>query len=172
MRRGGPAASGGLEIGDIIVALDGEAITDARELQLKIASLAPGRTVKLRVLHKGSERDVTMTLGELPNEEEPQNPDDSTSALDGVDVDELSPKIAHALGLPDHTFGVLVSDVDPDSPAAEAGLQRGDVIQQVNRKRVANVAEFERTVRASGRDPLLFLVNRQGDTMFLLVEPD
>jgi serine protease Do len=66
---------------------------------------------------------------------------------------------------------VAVSAVRPGTPAAEAGLRRGDVIQEVNRRAVASVPEFERAIRQAGREPVLLLIHREGNTLFLVVEP-
>jgi S1-C subfamily serine protease len=90
--------------------------------------------------------------------------------LDGVEVDDLTPLLARQLGLPRDTFGVVVSSVDRSSPAAEAGLRRGDVIQEVNRQPVNNVGAFERIAGRSGGEPLLLLVNRGGRTQYVVVD--
>jgi serine protease Do len=87
-------------------------------------------------------------------------------ALDGVEVTNLSSQIAEQLNLPTSTTGVVVTDVDPSSKMADAGLQKGDVIQEVNHQPVKNVSEFQNTIRKGGNDPL-FLVNRGGRTLFI-----
>jgi serine protease Do len=80
--------------------------------------------------------------------------------------------VARELGVSPGTKGVVVTDVAPDSPSADAGLQRGDVIEQVNRHPVANVAEFNRAVREAGKQTIVLLVNRGGQTSFVVVQPD
>jgi serine protease Do len=86
----------------------------------------------------------------------------------GISVDELTAQDAQQLGLPPSTKGVVVTDVDPDSKAADAGLHKGDVIQQVNRMPVTNAADFARAVRQSNGESVL-LVNREGNRIFLAV---
>ena len=90
--------------------------------------------------------------------------------MSGVSVDELTPEIRQELELPAQTKGVIISSIDDQSAAAQAGLQRGDVIQEVNHKPVRNVEEFEQAVKAAGRNPVLLLVNRGGNTSFLVLE--
>jgi serine protease Do len=169
-----PAAKGGLAAGDVIVELNGEPVADERALQLKIGTLAPGSNVKLKVLREGREREVNVTLGEAPSDRQraatPEG-DQAGSALRGLAVDELSPQIARQLNLPANTRGVVVVQVRPGTPAGEAGLQRGDVIQQVDRKPVGSVSEFQSMVRQAGANAVLLLVNRGGSTRFVVVEP-
>ncbi|MDW8353864.1 MAG: DegQ family serine endoprotease [Bryobacterales bacterium] len=168
----GPAAKAGIQKGDVIVAVNDQRVEDNRDLQLKIASTAPGTRVNLRVIRDGKELTIPVTLGEVPGDREAARAESRRgSALEGVDVDDLTPAIARQLGLPRDTFGVVVTNVRPDSPAAEAGLRRGDVIQEVNRRPVTNVASFERAVRQAGSEPVLLLINRGGNTHFLVVEP-
>ncbi len=169
---GSPAAEAGLETGDVILEVNGEPVEDVRDLRLKIARAGPDQTVNLQVVRDGKQMDVPVTLGELPEEQEMARRDGPGSApLDGVEVDDLTPQIARQLGLPRDTFGVVVTRVQPGSSAAEAGLRRGDVIQEVNRRPVNNVAGFESAVRRAGDKPVLLLVNRGGRTNFVVVEP-
>jgi serine protease Do len=108
------------------------------------------------------------------NDDDPQSNREfgpgSSSLLEGVSVDELTPQISRQLQLPDQTRGVVITEVRQDSAAAEAGLRRGDVIQQVNRRDVTTVREFETAVRNSQKSVLL-LVNTRGATRFIVIEP-
>ena len=90
----------------------------------------------------------------------------------GVQVDELTPEAARELGLRPNTKGVVVTDVDPAAPAADAGLHRGDVIEEINRQPVSSVSEYERVVGQAGKEPVVLSVNRQGNTAYLVVQPE
>jgi serine protease Do len=166
----GPAQKAGLEKGDIVLEANGKPVAGANDLRMTISMMAPETTVKLKVLRGGAEREVPVKLGELPSTEAAVQPrgDSSKSVLLGVSVQELDAQTVHELQLAAGTQGVVVTKVNPSSAAAEAGLKRGDVIQEVNRKPVRSAADFERAMGASKEDTLL-LVNRHGSTLYLAV---
>ena len=168
---GSPAAKGGLQKGDIITAIDGQQIADANALRLKIGMLDPSAKANLKVLRDGRTQDMAVQLGSFPDIEQRASNnvrENNENVLDGVRVENLTADVAQELKLGPATKGVLVDQVDSGSRAAEAGLQRGDVIQQVNRKPVTNVNEFKQAMSGSTKDkPVLLLVNRQGNTLFL-----
>ncbi len=165
-----PAAKAGLKTGDIILDVSGHPVNDANQLRNMISSMQPGANVNLKIWRDGAQRTLPVTLGEL-NPEEATNRggdsnDSSNNALDGVSVENLTPQLARELKVPATTSGVVVNEVSPASAAASAGLQQGDVIQEVNRRPVKNVAEYEAAVRNS-KDGTLLLVNRGGHTVFV-----
>src|ERR1700680_2622245 len=167
---GSPAQKSGLERGDIILDVNGKPVADSNELRMTISMMAPDSDAKLKVLRNGSEREIAVKLDAMPTEQASKSEDKSdgsaNSALSGVSVDNLDAQSASDLGLSPNTKGVVVTNVDPSSEAAEAGLRRGDVIQEVNRQPVKNTSDFERAMRSSKDKPLL-LVNRNGSTMYL-----
>ena len=165
-----PAQRSGLERGDIVLDVNGKPVAGSNDLRMTISMMQPGADVNLRVARNGVERNVTVKLGELPAETASAKPqgEKSQSSLSGVSVENLTPESAHDLGLPANTKGVVVTDVDPASQAADAGLRQGDVIQQVNRKPVTNTSDFEQALNSSKEENLL-LVNRGGNTMFVAV---
>jgi serine protease Do len=168
-----PAARANLKSGDIILSLNGQPVADANQLRLKIGMMSPGTSVNLGILRDGKQMTLPVTVGTYPSKEERASvgsPGEQNSALEGVSVDNLTPELAQQLQLPGQAKGVVVENVSPDSKAAEAGLQRGDVIQQVNHQPVTNTREFRQAVSSSHKDqPVLLLVNREGSTMFLAV---
>ncbi len=166
-----PAARAGLEVGDVVLALDGAPIEDSRDLQLKVAQTPPGSEIALEVAREGRRRTFVVTLDELPAEpEEAQAGEAAGEIPQGISVETLTPQIARQLDLPTNVEGVVVSEVRPGSPWSEAGLRRGDVIEEVNRKPVNNPTEFGRQLDDAGDEPVLLLVNRQGTTSFVVVE--
>jgi serine protease Do len=171
---GTPAAQAGIERGDVILDVDGQKVEDSNQLKLRISQMAPGTSVKLRILHDGAERTVTAKLAEMPasgGRAIEKNGDAGTSsALDGVSVEAADAQTLNELKLPASTRGVVVTDVAEGSPAAQAGLRQGDVIQEVNRARVSSVADFDRAVHNASGGTTLLLVNRSGYTMYLAVQ--
>jgi serine protease Do len=167
-----PASRSDLKQGDIITAVNGKAIGDANQLRNEIGVLAPGSTVTLSVLRDGRTQQVAVKLGDFPETQERAAVDKSSpdSSLQGVSVENLTPEAARQMELSPETKGVVVAEIDPSSHAADAGLQTGDVIQQVNHQAVKDVQDFERAM-ASGKkgNPTLLLVNRGGNTMFVAV---
>ena len=167
----GPASKAGLKSGDIIVTLNGKPVEDSKALRMAVAMLKPGTTAALGVFRDGAQRDVKVTLGEFPEtaaeRAQGAQPDE---AMRGVAVDSLTPKVAQQLGLPAETQGLVVTSVAPGSAAAEAGLRRGDVIQEVNRKPVTNLEGFRSALSVGKGQPVLLFVNRGGSTLFLMIE--
>jgi serine protease Do len=163
-----PAQESGVQRGDIILEVNGKPVETSNQLRNSISMMTPGATVNLKLLRDGSEKNLSLKLAEMPTETAKLESDGegSTKALEGVEVSNLTPDTAQELGLPASTKGVVVSGVDPASKLADSGLQRGDVIQEVNHQPVKNVSEFQSAVKKGGSDPLL-LVNRQGRTLFI-----
>jgi serine protease Do len=166
-----PASKAGLKPGDVILVLNGQPVTSANDLRLRVSQMAPGSTANLQISRDGKTQNVTLALGELPEKTEQAGPDEKGSGgLEGVDVQELTPDIAQQLQLAPGTRGVVVTQVDPASTAAAAELQRGDVIVEVNHKSVGNVEQYRQALAAVGNQPVLLLVNTQGVTHYLVIE--
>lgn len=168
-----PAAKVGLERGDVITQLNGQPVQGANDLKLKVGEMRPGTTVHLKVLRNGAARDVSLTLGEQPENQQRAgggSGEQAPTLMQGVEVQNLTPDILQQLGLPGNTKGVVVADISPGSAAEAAGLQRGDVIEEVNRHPVDSVSQYEREVRAAGNQTIVLLVNRGGSTAFVVVQ--
>lgn len=172
-----PAAKAGLQQGDIILSVNGEAINDANQLRLKIGLMSPNSRIDLKVVRDGRTMEIPVTIGEFPSNDQVASngsrnggSPNSEQALQGVSVDNITRDVAQQLRIPPATKGVVVEEVSPSSAAADAGLQQGDVIQQVNHHAVTNVSEFTQAVKSTTKEnPVLLLVNRQGNTLFLAV---
>ena len=171
----GPAAQAGIQRGDIILGVNGQPIHESRDLQLKLNTMSPGSQVTMKLFRNGSENEVRTTLAEAPAQKPApveNQPTSNADTLDGVTVHDLTAAVARKIGVPASTQGVVIMNVRMGSLAADAGLQSGDVIQEVNRRPVKNAAEFESAVRLAGKNPALLLVNRDGTTIFVAVEPN
>jgi serine protease Do len=174
----GPAAKAGIESGDVITAVNGDAVKDARELARTIGALAPGNAVKLNVLHKGQDKVVNLTLGQLPNTLEAKADNDNDNgdkggATRGTDVPKLGLTLAPANSVAGAgKDGVVVTEVDPKSAAAERGFKEGDVILEVAGKSVANVGDVREainTARTDNKNSVLMRVKSGGSLHFVAV---
>jgi serine protease Do len=131
----------------------------------------------LRIWREGNEQELRATLGELISVERTQQTEQEVSPESrsntgklGLAVQPLTPALTQELGLPVQTQGLVVVAIDPIGPAADAGIQRGDVIEQVNQQPVRTVAELRDSVQRSGTAPLLLLVNQRGTTIFVTMK--
>jgi len=168
----GPAGRAGVRKGDVIVAMNGEPVKNSRDLRLRVAETPPGTEVRLKIIRDGKTQEIAVKLGELPEKAQAASAEGGENeTLSGVRVEALTPQIARQLRLNPATQGVVVDDVAESSAAADAGLRRGDVIEQVDRKPVTSAAAFEHAAREAGQNPVLLLVNRQGNTSFVLIQP-
>jgi len=173
-----PALKAGMKVGDVITAINGSPVEDVNSFRLAVAGFAPGTTVHLKVARNGQNLDIPVTLGEynLDAEGNGKGQDNNLpgtgekGALRGVSVQGLNSDLRQQLQLPEGTTGVVITDVDSDSPAAAAGLEQGDVIVQVNHRPANTVADFNSAVRAgASKDSTLLLVKRGPGTRFVVV---
>jgi serine protease Do len=171
---GGPAQKAGLLRGDVITALNGQRIEDSVDLRNKVAMIKPGTSVKVTVLRNGKQREITVVLGERPEtagRTAPAAPPEEQNNVEklGLSVQDLTPNIAAQLGY-EGLKGVVVTDVQAGSAADEAGLQRGDLIQGVDRTDVDTVKAFQREVaRLKSGQSAALLVRRGKNTFFVAV---
>jgi serine protease Do len=172
----GPAAKAGIESGDVITAVNGEAVKDARELARTIGGLAPGNAVKLNVLHKGQDKVVNLTLGQLPNTIEAKadnDNDDKGGVTRGTDVPKLGLTVAPANSVAGAgKEGVVVTEVDPKSAAAERGFKEGDVILEVAGKNVTDAGDVREAInaaRADNKNSVLMRIKSGGSSRFVAV---
>jgi serine protease Do len=172
----GPAAKAGIESGDVITAVNGETVKDARELARTIGGLAPGAAVKLNVLHKGKDTVINLTLGQLPNSVEAKadtDKSDKGSAKRGTDVPKLGLTLAPADTVAGAgKDGVVVTEVDPKSAAAERGFKEGDVILEVAGKSVTTAGDVREALdaaRTDNKNSVLMRVKSGGSSRFVAV---
>ncbi|MDT7542495.1 MAG: serine protease Do [Acidobacteriota bacterium] len=178
VQQGSAAESAGLKQGDVITALNGAAISDSNELRNHIASTQPGTDVTLDVLRDGRAQQLHARLGEYhPPKAEGERADASDNGGNagsgklGITVEPVTPDIARQLQLKPGEQGVVVGEVDPAGPAADAGISQGDVIEQVNRQPVRSATDVATALQHAGSRPVLMLVNHRGTVVFLTVTP-
>jgi serine protease Do len=172
----GPAAKAGIESGDVITAVNGDTVKDARELARTIGGLAPGNAVKLNVLHKGQDKVVNITLGQLPNTLEAKadaDNNDQAPVTKGTDVPKLGLTLAPANSVAGAgKDGVVVTEVDPKSAAAERGFKEGDVILEVAGKTVSNAGDVREAItaaRSDNKNSVLMRIKSGGSSRFVAV---
>jgi serine protease Do len=176
-----PASKAGLKSGDIILKINGQPVASNNDLRLRISQTAPGTAVKLNVFRDGKTFDTDLTLAQYPNEtaNNSSNPaqgnqSESSGGLKGVQVQGITSDISQQLQLPNGTHGVVITSVDQDSAAAAAGVDRGDVIEEVNHKPVTNTDSYRQAIASAGNQPVLLLIyNAQaGGTEYVVVQPE
>src|SRR5215475_8565109 len=178
------AQKAGLEPGDVVVEFNGRPVPNRDELVKMVVATKPGTTVPVKILRNKQEKTLSITVEQLDLDAEQQsiqtrnnNNDSDNSETQGsgfgVSLSNLTPQIARRLQLPAGRSGALISDVDPDGPAAQSGIKQGDVILSINRKAVSNAADAARELQAipSGRIAQILLW-RQDAEIFLTVKKD
>jgi serine protease Do len=179
VRSGSAAEKAGLRQGDVITAINDNPVSDTNAFRNRVASNAPGADVTLTVLRDNHEQKIRATLGEFSEEtarsenqnEGGTNPRSGGGGKLGITVEPVTPDVAEELQLKAGTTGVVITSVDPAGPAVEAGLQRGDVIQEVNRQPVKSPDDLRAAIDKNGNKPALLLLNRRGETGFVPVRP-
>jgi len=141
-----PADKAGLKDGDVIVELNGKKVKDTTHLRNNIAATAPETTVELKIIRNGKPKEVTVTLGELPQEAGSGQIKSSLQDLLGFSVATMNRDLADRYNLDREVKGVVVTDIEQSSRAFRAGLRQGDVIQSVNRERVQTVSDFNQAL--------------------------
>ncbi|MGD2168109.1 MAG: PDZ domain-containing protein, partial [Gammaproteobacteria bacterium] len=172
-----PAARGGIEAGDVIRSVDGEAIDDSRQLSRVIARSGPGSHVELEVIRDGRERELSVTLGDLDTAapvaaRERGNAGSPVADFGGLSIEELTPAHRSRLRLPAGLDGVLVVEVVPGSAAAEKGIRPGDVITGINQHSVMGVRDAREALNAARSDGgRALLVVRRGESQRYVALP-
>ena len=167
-----PADKAGIKVGDVIRKLDGQKVEGSAELTAAITTMNPGTTVNLEISRDGNPMSVKVTLGERPSNltarGSQRGPSEGT--LRGITVQNLTPDWRDQLGLPPSLRGVVITEVDPNSPGGQQGLRQGVVIQSINRQAVNSVADFSR-LAAAAKGEVLLRIYYNGAGQFIVISP-
>jgi serine protease Do len=166
-----PGAKAGLKVGDVITQVNGKKVDDAGQLQVVISQQRPGTKVDLGIIRDGKSQTVPVTLEALDSKRsDAKAGQEHGKARWGLGLMELEPDVRDQLQLPANVHGVVVTNVQPGSPADNAGISRGDVIAEVNRKNVQSVSDVQRELGgvAAGQDALLLIWSRGGSSFIVL----
>lgn len=166
-----PAEKAGIMRGDVIIEYNGKKVYEPYNLRNTVANTPPGEVVELQVIRDGRTETIKVTIGELPTEEQIAPQIEYKNVLRGVRVKDLSPDLYRQMNISEKIKGVIVIDIEPESPA-EGKLMEGDVIQEINRTAVANLQDYESTVSNIKPDEdILLLVFRRGTSVFITISP-
>ena len=166
---GSPAAKAGIQSGDVIVRFDGKDVPDNVKLPALVAHTPVGKSVEVVLIREGKERKVRVVIEKLEDEEgAPAAPEPPTVGELGLEVQELTATLRREFGLGAEASGVILTTIDAASPAFLAGLRRGDIILDINRKKINGLADYRKAIAGLKKgDNLLFLVRRGGGTLFI-----
>lgn len=169
VEKGSPASKAGLQTNDIITSVNGKEVKNMGELRRSISAIHPGEKAEFQILRGGKSTSATVTVARRPDEPEEaaQAPEEEKGSpelalLTGVALTDLNDEFRQRLELPDDLKGVLVTEVEPNTPAEEAGLDRGDVIVAFNLKPVENLASFKSIIKGMKADKFMLTVHRGG----------
>ncbi len=169
-----PADKAGIKDGDVILEFDGKPVVDSRHLKLQVAQTAPGKEVPVKISRSGKEKELSVTLKEFPQDKELAKNDrgdhSSGDPTDGITVDELNAAARQQFNIPKNVVGALITDVDPDSAGAAAGLRAGDVILEINRKPVKSSEDAVSMTENIKDDSVLLRVWSRGAARYVVLK--
>jgi serine protease Do len=169
--KGSPADRGGLKRGDIVIRFDGKKVKEMNNLPPMVADTAVGKKVDIIVIRKGKEKRLAVTVGEL--EKEARMAATTTPEIEesfGLSVQELTPELAESLSLKGQK-GVVVSGIKRDSPGYEAGLHRGDMIQEIEKEPVRDMNDYKRIMgKSASKKQILMVIRHRGHTRYVILK--
>lgn len=181
VRKGSAAEKAGFKRTDVITAINGEKIEDSNVLRNKVAGTLPGTEIRVTVLRDGSPKELTATLDEfeMPGNKNNGDSDDENGVPEkqsdtgklGLTLQPVTPQMARQFGIDGDAEGMVVTGVDADGAAAEAGIARGDIILEINRQPVNSTDDVQSALQSGAGKPVLLLISRRGQTIYLTVKP-
>jgi serine protease Do len=171
----GPAFKAGIQRGDIIVKFAGDVVHDEHELPELVAQTAIGKKVPVEVIRGGKHTTIEVTVAELKEQQLASAEEAGAAGSNwGLTVQDLTPDIAHQIGIPNAGKGVVIRSIKPDSPAADAGLQPGDLILEVDHQKVGTADDFATLAKGAQKNKksALLLVQRGDSTLYTVINPE
>jgi serine protease Do len=167
-----PAEKGGLKRGDIVEALNGKQVENANQLSRSVAALPPESKVTIEVIRDGKPVTVKLAIGTMPEDTQmKKSAAPKTESAWGITVQNLTPELAQRFGVDEKEGGVVITDLAEASPAAEARLRQGDIVEEVNRQKIQNVRDWKQTTEKMKKgEPLLLLVKRGANTFYVAIK--
>ncbi|MBI4687782.1 MAG: DegQ family serine endoprotease [Nitrospirae bacterium] len=166
---GGPAEKGGLLRGDVILEYDGKKISEPYLLRNMVADTPPGKEVDIKIIRDGKTKSLKVTIGELPSEMQKTAGREFENAMRGIAVEDLTPEIYRHLNIPSRVKGIIIAGLKEGAPAEEK-LMEGDIIQEINRKKITNSKEYENIVsKIKPKEDVLLLIYRKGTSTHIVL---
>jgi serine protease Do len=166
----GPADKAGLKRGDIVTALNGKDVDNAHTLSRLVASTSPNTQLTVQIIRDGKNKDIKATIGTMPDESA-EAPSPTKESAWGLTVQNLTPELAQRFGWDQNERGVVISEINPGSPAGEAKLRPGDLIKEVNRQKIQNVRDYNQSLQKTKKgESLLLLIKRGSNTFFVALK--
>ncbi|MCP9471609.1 MAG: Do family serine endopeptidase [Nitrospira sp.] len=184
VNEGGPSFAAGIRRGDVVVAFNGKEVQNVSQLRNIVARTMVGKEAEVKILRDGREQTITVKVAERPSDEvlarrepAPSKEPGSTikppdNVLASLRVQALDNALMSQLNIPANVTGVVIASVEPGGQAEAAGLQRGDVIQEINHEAVKTLEDYQKSAAKIGKDELaVLLINRRGNSLFVAVNP-
>lgn len=171
--KGGPAEAAGIQRGDVIISFDGQAIDGPNSLKNVVAGTEVGKQVDVVVIRNGKEKTIKVDLGEQPGDGQAVAEATTETAVEfGLSVQALTDEVANKLGYSGEK-GVIISNIEPNSAAFEAGLRRGDLIKEINKEPIESIDDYNNAMKALGDEKsFLALIQRGDNTLFVVVSAE
>lgn len=167
----GPADKAEIKRGDVVVKFNGKEVENSPSLSRMVAATPPNTSVTISVIRDGKPKEIKVTIGTMPDETA-EAPAVKKESAWGLTAQNLTPELAQRFGWSENEKGVVISGIQPGSPAAEAKLRPGDLIKEINRQKIQNLRDYKQVVdKVKKGESLLLLVKRGENTFYVALKP-